>query len=202
MNDDDYMTRVASHEILEALTDPSPGLGFFIDEAAPPWLGSAWAAGDDDEVGDLCTSTRITLGGWTYQRIWSNVAASSGGDPCLPAMSQPYFNTSVAQEWFQIPAGGSMDIPVTAWATGPRADWYVYPLVSPLSAGFHARIASSKQQMLDGIAYNAVNNGESATLTVTAPQAPSGTHAVIRVWSRTADGTDGAHFWLLGVFIP
>jgi hypothetical protein len=204
LSDDDSVTRLASHEIAEAVTDT--GKGFRLDPPSPPWSGTPWAAVQSGsvEAGDLCTGTFVTEGGFTYQRIWSNRAASAGGDPCVPPMSTPYVSTSASAEWVPVAAGATASIPVTGWATGPRDDWYVYPLLSyPPSSAISARITTATQQTLDGVVYASINNGGAATLSVTvAPDAPSGTWSVVRLVSRSADEVDGTHFWPVGVHVP
>jgi hypothetical protein len=94
--------------------------------------------------------------------------------------------------------------PVTGWSTGPREDWYVYPLVSyPPSAAVTVRLTTAMQQTLDGVVYSSINNGAGAMLSVTvAPDAPSGTWSVVRLVSRWADLVDGTHFWPVGVYVP
>jgi hypothetical protein len=152
----------------------------------------------------LCSGTFVTEGSWTYQRIWSNRAASAGGDPCIPPLSTPYVSTSAATEWVPVAAGATASIPVTGWSTGPRDDWYVYPLLSyPPSGAISARVTAATEQTLDGVVYTSINNGGTATLSVTvAPDAPSGTWSVIRLVSRSADQVEGTNFWPVGVHVP
>jgi hypothetical protein len=88
----EQLTLTASHEVIEAATDPRPGTGWGILSKSPPWAGSAWAAADGatiEEVGDLCEGTRAIEGGFAYQRSWSVSAAKAGGDPCVPALPSP-----------------------------------------------------------------------------------------------------------------
>jgi len=202
--DNDSVTRVASHEVAEAVTDT--GNGFRLDQPSPPWSGTPWASVQPGtvEVGDLCSGTFVTEGSWTYQRIWSDPAATAGGDPCVPTLPAPYFSTSAAAAWVPVAAGATASVAVTGWSTGPREDWYVYPLMSyPPSGAFSARITTAVQQTLDGVVYTSINNGGTATLSVTvAPGAPSGTWSVVRLVSRSADGVDGTHVWPVGVYVP
>ena len=92
----DEVTAGLSHELVEAATDP------FTETKA------AYLAADDDhkvwgvvlaasEAGDMCSwempSVAIPNGvDLKTSRIWSNVAAKAGHDPCVPAPSDPYFN--------------------------------------------------------------------------------------------------------------
>jgi hypothetical protein len=204
LSDNDSVTRIASHEVAEAITDTGPG--FRLDQPSPPWTGTAWASLQRGEVesGDLCTGTFITEGSWTYQRIWSNRAAAQSGDPCVPALSTPYFSASAAANWVAVAAGATADIHVTGWSTGPRDDWYLYPLLRyPPSDAFSARVTTATQQTLDGVVYASINNGRDATLSVSvASGTPSGTWTVVRLVSRSANLVDGTHVWPVGVYVP
>jgi hypothetical protein len=203
-SDNSSATRIASHEVAEALTDT--GDGYHIVQPSPPWSDSPWASAQAGTVenGDLCSGTFLTEGAWTYQRIWSNRAAAAGGDPCVPPSPAPYFDTSASTGWVEVAPGADATVQLTAWSTAARADWYVYPLIAyPPSGDFSATIATERQQTLDGVVYSAVNDGDTATLTVTASSdAPSGSYAVVRVYSRSADHVDGTHFWPVGVHVP
>jgi len=203
-SDDDAVTRTASHEVAEAMTDT--GKGYRIDQPSPAWSGSVWASEQPGavEIGDLCSGTFVTEGQWTYQRIWSNVAAAAGGDPCVPALPTPWFDTSVDEDWVTVAAGATVSVPFKAWSTGPRDDWYVYPIIAyPPSSAFTVRLETAEQQPLDGVVYSAVNDGAEGTLTVSvAPGTPSGSYAVARIVSRSADRIDGTHFWPVGFRVP
>jgi hypothetical protein len=203
-SDNDSVTRIASHEVAESLTDAGKD-GYFLPQGSPPWSASPWASLQRGgmEIGDLCASTFVTEGQWTYQRIWSNAAAAAGGDPCVPALKTPYFDTTTDAQWLQVAPGATVTATLTGWSTGPRADWYVYPLLTDPSQPFAAAITSDTQQSLDGVVYDSINDGRTATLTVTAsPSAKSGDHVVVRVVSRSADRVDGAHYWPVGVYVP
>ncbi len=94
-----YVSAVASHEVIEAITDPqvmSNDLGYYeTDGAHIVWsfLGLA-------ELGDMCAlvgNAFYTPPDFPYlvQRIYSNAAAPTGHDPCSPEPSgQVYFNTA------------------------------------------------------------------------------------------------------------
>lgn len=93
----DVVTSTSSHEYSEAVTDPFP------------MTQAAYTQTDDDhlewmfflgggEIGDMCaqfpTSFYVpTDFNHVVQRNWSNAAAKAGHDPCVPAGTQPYFNT-------------------------------------------------------------------------------------------------------------
>lgn len=91
-SDLDTLTDSASHEWIEASTDPRV-------ETTPAW-GDAdpehyvWAYIPAPEVGDYCeyldTAYQKLVGPYDVQRSWSNAAAKAGHDPCVPAPAQPY----------------------------------------------------------------------------------------------------------------
>jgi hypothetical protein len=99
-SESDSVTAVASHEILEAATDP-----YY-------WLNDgAWATVDNSalafgllfggEIADLCldsvpavyTPTDLP---YAVQRVWSNQAARAGQDPCIPppTSGEPFFQSA------------------------------------------------------------------------------------------------------------
>ncbi|MEO7111574.1 MAG: hypothetical protein ABI183_14135 [Polyangiaceae bacterium] len=94
----DVLTGAASHEYIEAATDPYPNDN-------PAWSntdqnGGGWArAGGGAEVGDMCAElgdvfTKATDVGYFVQRTWSNAAAAASHDPCVPQGLTPYFNAA------------------------------------------------------------------------------------------------------------
>ncbi|HEX2686993.1 MAG TPA: hypothetical protein VHN14_10265 [Kofleriaceae bacterium] len=62
---------VASHELVEAATDPAVGLATVI---GPP-LGW-YDAVDNAELGDLCNGLQGSSSGFTVQKVWSNAACA------------------------------------------------------------------------------------------------------------------------------
>jgi hypothetical protein len=93
----DQMTAEASHEIIEAATDPLPDTHpayISVDSASHAW--ELLAGG---EIGDLCAAfpdSFYTPTGFTtlVQRVWSNTAAAGSHDPCEPDGNVPYFNAA------------------------------------------------------------------------------------------------------------
>jgi hypothetical protein len=105
----DAVTGAASHEFLEAVTDPFPNTNpayATVDNAHFQW--QALLGGG--EIGDMCAqnpSSFTTFPGlaYTVQRAWSNKAALDGRDPCVPTVpGHAYFNS--------IPAPKDM-VPIT-----------------------------------------------------------------------------------------
>ncbi len=94
----DVATETGGHAIAEAVTDPHPGTApavYGFDAAHIAWL--AWA-GPGAEVADVCVRFSDayfkSASGLPYsvQRLWSNVAAKAGHDPCGPSSPGPYYN--------------------------------------------------------------------------------------------------------------
>lgn len=52
------LTEVSSHELCEAITDPT--------------LSTWWDSNTGNEIGDICNRQRAELGGFTIQTEWSN----------------------------------------------------------------------------------------------------------------------------------
>jgi hypothetical protein len=142
----DTITRVLSHEIIEAATDPYPNIAPAYAQPsteAPP--EGAWAiAYTGGEVGDMCehrsdAALRPDELDFEIQRSWSNRAAAAMQDPCVPAIdARPYFNAApslpdvvtlatrdrsrnVAARGLVIPVGGSRTIDVSLFSTAPTS---------------------------------------------------------------------------------
>jgi hypothetical protein len=196
----EYLTVIASHEIAEMATDPQPGQGYTLN-LLTSITQSPWAS-TEGEVGDMCVGTRTFEGSWTYQRSWSNSAAAAGGDPCVPAVSAPYYNVSAPQDWYRMTAGGAIDIPVTGWSTARLKDWVIDAQQFTGSATFGAKLTSPTSTKVGATTFPTINNGAVATLHVTAPAATSAA-AVIWVMSLSlapSSTQDQFHFWPVGVY--
>jgi hypothetical protein len=89
----------ASHELNEAATDPHPYsnlayAGFDQDHLAFEFFNQF-----QDELGDACESfieaTDATdFSPYTVQRQWSNATAAKGSHWCVPALPEPFYNTT------------------------------------------------------------------------------------------------------------
>src|SRR5262249_45342380 len=77
--DIDQLTRVASHEIVEAAVDPIEPTGWF-DDSKSVWGGLEHLFEFDGEVGDLCSpgDSKMSDGTWV-STYWSDSAAA-----CFP----------------------------------------------------------------------------------------------------------------------
>jgi hypothetical protein len=198
------VTITGSHEIMEAATDPDNAHGWLFGWPPSPPTSSAWAMSPTQgEIGDLCGGTAIPEGNYTYQRIWSVTAAQTQADPCVPALTSPYYNASAPKDWYSVAPGGSVDIPVSGFSTAYVTDWFldtnvIYPAVS---SGFTSKVTSAISATVSGQTYYKINNGKTATLTVTAPSS-SGSYAIIAVFSIAgAASQETFHLWPVGVYV-
>ena len=103
------LTIAASHEIIEASTDPDIGVGslsyYMTSNQLWPIAGG--------EVGDLCEGIGSSGVEWeeatfTLQRSWSNKSAAASHDPCVPIPAgEVYFNAAPRQSKIVLPTVGS-----------------------------------------------------------------------------------------------
>jgi len=185
----DTVTSLASHEIIEAATDPSVGFGYMMRETSD----ACDAVGTDyvriansfggAEVGDLCeelVDKNITEGGFALQRSWSNSGAATG-DPCVPTLpGDVYVNVTATPSRVQsVFRGTSIMFTLKGWSTAPTTDWKIS--AEPfLQTDFDASPTFSQPTL---------NNGGVATLTLTVPLfAKPGDFASFAIVSTTANG--------------
>jgi hypothetical protein len=210
---------VAAHEIAEAATDPlwDSQPAWVMSDANAPYQESIWT---EEEIagivenGDLCLLTRIQEGDVEYQRIFSNVAAQQGGDPCVPALSIPFYNVSpdpATNGWIAVTPGQTVDVPLSSWSTASTEDWIVTAHGTGWQGGhFAAKLTSPTTTSIGAFVYNTTNNGRALTLHVTlsANVAP-GWWGVVQIWSAHRDaagnplpGEDIDHEGLVGFYVP
>ncbi len=216
----DQLTRIASHEIAEAATDPRPAVGdgfeLLLPHEAEEWNASPWLqieGASSAEIGDLCMLTRAREGAFVYQRIFSNAAATRGGDPCVPALPGAYYNVTTAGGWFSAASGGTVTIPVTGWSTAPTSDWIVSATPSSTNdptKRMTTSLESPTTATLRGASFATLGSGRSANLVVQVPaDAPSGSWGTVLLHSfrvdadgNAPDGEDFEHEWIVGVHVP
>jgi hypothetical protein len=197
--DIDSQTNIASHEIIESATDPDTSTGYREPSEMPVWQGSVWSG---QEVADICATTRVHEGGFEYQRSFTNGAAQAGDDPCVPPLAEPYYNVTAPQDWYPLPAGATVSIPITGWSSAARDDWFVYVAPS-LETRFPAVFTSGESDMADGVTFYGINNGKTGALLVTNLAAPSGVTYVLHLTSRpSSPGSDTEHQWPVGFYVP
>jgi hypothetical protein len=193
------LTGAASHELIEAATDPQPMVNpayVQVDEGDLVWqllLGGG-------EVGDMCAQfpnvfTTFPPFNHTVQRTWSNKAAKAGHDPCVPQLAgEVYFNAApvlpdmapinlggqtATIKSVSIPVGQSKTIPVQLFSDGPMAPWTVSAVDPAVSLGAPAPLLSFSFDKTTG------SNGDTLNLTITVMTAGQGNVEVFFVKSTS-----------------
>ena len=174
-------TLSASHEILEAATDPVRGTGFVL--GSTDWSSWPWAdLTVGGEAGDLCVDgfglnqDQTTSGRFTVQRTWSNAQAASGLDPCTPTSTgSVYFNAAPTRSFFVLDVGASATFDVDAFSSAPMADWTLAAQdFSHSTPPSYLSFSIAGGRLTDGGALIRVNNGSKVQVTVTLLKDPSG----------------------------
>ncbi len=158
----DDVTSTASHELIEAATDPYPDLtGSFYVEASPP---DPWTVEYGQEVADLCeTEDYVYEGGFALQPIWSNAAAAKRENPCIPSDSPDYMTvTASPSEMPTVAPGQTVTFTLTGWSNKLVPPWQV-----KLGDGDWSDYSATElQAYLSG---TTVGRGGTLTLSMTAP---------------------------------
>jgi hypothetical protein len=180
----------ASHELMEAATDPLPNSNpaWVLTDMSNPWSYL------DGEVGDFCEGYDTTEAGYTLTRIWSNTAAMAGDrDPCIPAPSTPYYNVTATPSTVQtIAAGQSATFALQAWASAPVPPWTLS--ASTLSGGL-AGGSFMPQLSLD---VTTIGPGQTAHLTVTVPSGTAAQSSALIFVGSSASVT-GYNYWPVAI---
>jgi hypothetical protein len=192
-----------SHEIIEAATDPLGLLyepAYVLTDVSSPWTVYI---GGNSEVGDLCVdSPPYSWGNGFYaQRIWSNsLAQANAGSPCAPVPEgEVFYNVSLSPDTtvYLNHSSQSQDVTfqITGWSTAPIADWYIYVA---RSGGTFTPGHKLSGRTGDVPTTLFMNNGESATLTLTVPaNTPSGSWIGVFVGSYSGPSEPT---WLFNYF--
>lgn len=198
----DALTRSITHELVEAATDP------FVDShpayGLPDDRGLGWVLGAGSEVTDMCAfepSAYGELGGHSAARSWSNLAASAGHDPCVPAVPGPYYNAEpifpqtmtfklgagkTRAQSIKVAVGDSQTIDVMPFADGAIDSWTLVAQDEPTLFGSDPELELSFDAAT-------AHPGETRHLTIKRlADSASGATAFVIV-SRTANG--GHHWW-------
>jgi len=151
----DDVTVSASHELVEAITDPLTN-GWYVDYAHLPL---------SLETADRCQNEApVDAGNFKVTRAWSNEAAANGENPCVPAPpGEVYYTVSISPAGAQlVKPGQTVTFDVTGWANGAIDPW-----VLSLLPGAH-----SQMDIAASLDTNRIANGGHAKLTLTAPLQP------------------------------
>lgn len=126
--DENELTATASHELLEATTNPDPAHRGFAFQQGSANMGFTAAGVEPVDPCGLITMDQhwTTANGFAAQRAWSNRAAAAGHDPCVPSRPErPYLalvpNAPVARlanigdsVTIVVEAAADRDVPVRA----------------------------------------------------------------------------------------
>ncbi len=161
--DEATTTLAASHEYIEAATDPELStISYYMED-------QLWSL-EGGEVGDLCVtsdnSDEYQESGFTVQRIWSNNAAKASHDPCVPAPAGDiYFNVAPQSESFNLKVGAKKTIVLTAFSDAPTPNWTI-------SGIDYAEEYEGTQSLQFDFDKTTVNNGTKVNMTITVLAAP------------------------------
>jgi hypothetical protein len=200
------VTVAASHELIEATSDPAPNTGWSLDTSPYPDAGTTpveyrndpWLSLGYGEIADNCVGNDWTLdGGTIVQRIWSTSAATGGHDPCVPVPAgETYFNASPDKAIYVANVGDTFTVDVTPFADVARPSWQLDAV--DYSQELAANMGGSDTSYLqfewvggvvrsDGVSsLTCVNNGTQAQLKVTLLAQPttSQTAESAQIWPQ------------------
>lgn len=178
-SDPGAMTQAASHEIVEAATDPSPENAPALQMTDPAWLAFG------SEAADVCiavdTDLSTTDSGYLLQRSWSNASARAGHDPCVPRPAGVWFDMAPATgaEELTLGVGQSATFALYAIADGDAGPWQVQAVATSGSSSLGLSLNRST-----------VRAGDTALLTVTLLSQPMlGPTELYGVVSQSTSGT-------------
>lgn len=123
------VTATASHEIIEATTNPFPAArGFALLGGSAASGFSAAGLEPVDPCGLVTMNDHLTNeGGFILQRVWSNDAAAKGHDPCVPSRPEHTYAMLVPREpGVRIAREGeSAEVELDATCAAPVGSWTV-----------------------------------------------------------------------------
>ena len=206
-DDEAATTTTASHELLEATTNPDNphrGFAFVRSEASLGFTAAGLepvdacgliSIGNARQPNIRQSNARQTIeSGFVVQRAWSNSAASGGHDPCVPAPAlRPYVALVPAQGAVPLRnAGEHATISLVAAADRAVTEWRVTAIDLASAQGGEpcVDVALDRSQ---------VHPGETAKLTITRLDRPTQPLCVVGVVS-TLDGY--SYMWPLSVGQP
>ncbi len=199
-SDESEAVAAASHEILEAVGNPHPGVargGFQLElrAGATDAFGAAGLELVDPCVLVTQNDNRTFESGYVLQRAWSDTAAAAGHDPCVPSRPGRYVGAAPDRYEIQINEGHPEErLTLTAFSDEPGADF-------ALSAHDLTEVRGGVRTVDLDLDRHVVNNGTEVHLKVTYRQRPPGA-----VWLTTVAivATVGVRssMWPLRVTMP
>ena len=202
----DALTENSVHEISEGITNPH-----VLSDTAVVGFDAAHLAWNifmpDAEIGDVCEGNAdADYAGpmdlpFPLQRMWSNVGAHEGHNPCVPIPTDPYYNvTPLSLETisvfvntdtkastglgYRVPIGTTKTIHVGYYSDAPiKAPWTLTAV-----EGSYFSPASNKRVTIT-VGRGSGNTGDTDTLTITAnPNAEGAGNAVLVTLTSAAAG--------------
>ncbi len=157
------LTVIASHEMIEAATDPYPYTSFGSRDDAWDFLTGGGEVADRCVDGATNGQNTYEESGYLVQRSWSNAAAKASHDPCVPApprVSQPYFNMAASvSDRLVLTPGQTKTLELIAFSDHPAPPFHVSVMeVADLFGSTNVLDVSLDQ--------SSMQNGQKATLTV------------------------------------
>jgi hypothetical protein len=177
-----FATETASHELVEAVTDP-------FTQSTYAWTGFdpdhyAWEVWTQkqDEVADACEYADDAYYleqapfAFSLQRAWSNASAAAGHDPCVPAPSTPNFDAvaleqqpimltvstkPIATRGYGVLAGQTATVKIGLYSDAPTAPWSVSVVEGDAFTTPSAPHLDITQSAASG------NNGDTIDVTIT-----------------------------------
>ena len=177
----------ASHEIMEASTDPFPytSTGYALTDPSNPWTYT------DGEVADLCEGQTLQQNGFTVQRIWSNSAAAAGTAPCIPAPAGGFYDVSPSPNTTQmVAAGASTTFTLTGFSTAPIPPWSLTTFV-----GYGTFVPTLQ------LSTSTIGNGQTATLKVTVPSTAA-SQGYASIFVSSSRGLSDFNYWPVAIAVP
>ncbi len=193
-------TNVASHEYLEAATNPFPTDQAWFLDAQPGTPLEAWQMLTGVEVADLCENQSYdVIDGFTVQDAWSNSAAQAGQNPCQPSDPQhPFFTVFAHDTIYHASAGTTLTLHAEAWANQAAPSWSL-----GINWGF---VPSSDFDGQATLSRDTVANGDDVAITVTIPANPTlvGGRSVYRFTVDSIDpiNPNFSHPWPFLIEVP
>jgi hypothetical protein len=198
------VTMAASHELVEASSDPYPDSKPAFSDLDDQNTG--WGVLMGSENADMCAGierSSVTLPDLPFvvTRVWSNSAAAAASDPCLPAEpGDPYFNATAALsdalvlrgptpqdstpvKGLKLAVGEARTFEIDLFSDRPTADWEL----SGQDVGRGPAVLRVSLDKARG------KNGDKVAVTVTLLQKPEGGVEPFMVASKLGDTTN---FWV------
>ena len=175
-------TAAASHEMIEAVTDPLPLGSNPAYSSVDPGHSYYPAVLGGGEVGDLCAQWPASFFEpddlhYTVQRTWSNAAAKAGRDPCQPTLDGETFFNAVPTLSDTVHVGNA----------------------TPPATALGVSIAPGTSKVVDVVLYSEADVGP---WTVSAASIPVGGNNLSFAWDRTTGNNgDVLHLTITANFV-